>query len=105
MWVENKLIYDPEPKGQASALHGYVTTLDAVTPEQAIKMEKCIVFMNTLMALIMSLHGIVCYWSCYALQENVYLYVKIGLMFNFSMSDLFDYINISVFCRHADKLT
>ena len=51
--------FDTVPEDQASASHGYVTSLDVVTPEEAIKMEKCIVFMDTLMTLIMSLYGFV----------------------------------------------
>ena len=34
--------FDPEPEDEASASHGYATTLDVVTPEQAIKLEMCI---------------------------------------------------------------
>ena len=87
--------FDPELKDQASALHGYATTLDLVTPEQAIKIEKCIVCMDTDGIDYVSPWDCLL-WSCYALQENVYLYVKARLMFNLSMSDLFDYINISI---------
>lgn len=36
------------------------STLDVVTPEKAIKIEKCIVFTDNLMSLITSLHGSVC---------------------------------------------
>lgn len=45
---------------QPVPLHQCVSTIEVVTPEQAIKMEKCIVFTDTLMSLLTSLHGSVC---------------------------------------------
>ena len=54
--------FDPRPADEVFATHGYATTLDVVIPEQAINMKKCIVLMDTLMAQIMTLHGIVCLW-------------------------------------------
>ena len=38
----------------------YHSSVEVVTPENAIRMEKCIVFTHTLMSLITSLHGHVC---------------------------------------------
>ena len=38
----------------------YYSTVKVVTPEDAIRMEKCILFTNTLMLLLTSLHGSVC---------------------------------------------
>ena len=38
----------------------YVSSVEEVSPGDAIKREKCIVFTDTLMALITSLHGGVC---------------------------------------------
>ena len=38
----------------------YFSTVEEVTPDDAIRMEKCIVFTDTLMLLITSLHGSVC---------------------------------------------
>ena len=38
----------------------YVSTVDVVTPQEAIKMEKCIVFTDTLMTLLTTLHGDAC---------------------------------------------
>ncbi|CAB4006537.1 Hypothetical predicted protein [Paramuricea clavata] len=49
-----------EHEDKGTAPHEYVSTVDVVTPEEAIKMEKCIVFTDTLMLLITSLHGSVC---------------------------------------------
>jgi hypothetical protein len=51
---------DQEHEVKGIAPHEYVSTVDVVTPEEAIKMEKCIVFTDTLMSLITSLHGSVC---------------------------------------------
>lgn len=39
---------------------GYMSTVQEINPEEAITMEKCIVFTDTLMQLITSLHGSVC---------------------------------------------
>ena len=41
----------------------YVSTVDVVTPQEAIKMEKCIVFTDTLMVLLTALHRNVCKWE------------------------------------------
>ena len=38
----------------------YVSTVDVIIPEEALKMKKCIVFTDTLMALLKTLHGNVC---------------------------------------------
>lgn len=38
----------------------YISTVEEITPQQAIEMEKCIVFTDTLMLLITTLHGIEC---------------------------------------------
>ena len=43
-----------------TAPSGYVSTIEEISPESAIKMEKCIVFTDSLMSLIKSLHGGVC---------------------------------------------
>ncbi|CAB3979848.1 Hypothetical predicted protein [Paramuricea clavata] len=55
---------DQEYEDKGTAPQEYVFTVDVVTPEpEAIKMEKCIVFTDTLMLLITSLYGSV-YWGC-----------------------------------------
>ena len=51
---------EQEHEDKGTVPHEYVSTVDMVTPEEAIKMEKCIVFTDTLMSLITSLHGCVC---------------------------------------------
>ena len=38
----------------------YIRTMEEVTPQQAILMEKCIVFTDTLMSLLTALHGSAC---------------------------------------------
>ena len=38
----------------------YVSTVEEISPKEAIKMEKCIVFTDTLIPLIKSIHGGVC---------------------------------------------
>lgn len=38
----------------------YISTVEEITPESAIKMEKCIVFTDTLMSLITCINGSVC---------------------------------------------
>ncbi|CAB4019001.1 Hypothetical predicted protein, partial [Paramuricea clavata] len=55
---------------------GYISTVEVVTPEEAIRMEKCIVFTDTLMSLITSLHGSHCKrQGCGRLLEYTKTYV------------------------------
>ena len=49
-----------EPVHRMTAPAEYVSTVDVIIPEEALKMEKCIVFTDTLMALLRTLHGNVC---------------------------------------------
>ena len=54
---------DPENCGggtDSTTPSGYISTVEEISPDEAIKMEKCIVFTDTLLSLIKSLHGCVC---------------------------------------------
>ena len=55
---------EPEDKvdagGDGVASNKYVSTVWEVTPQEAIRLEKCIVYTDTLMELLKSLHGSVC---------------------------------------------
>ena len=54
---EGDLVSNDNPVTSVTTSH---STVEEVTPEQACKMEKCIVFTDTLMSLITSLNGSVC---------------------------------------------
>lgn len=60
---------------------GFTSTVEEVTPEEAIKIEKCIVFTDTLMSLLTALHGSVCKrLGCDYLLEYQKTYVGICLV-------------------------
>lgn len=51
---------DETPNKDQDTVLPYVSTVETVTANEALKMEKCIVFTDTLMSLITSLHGSAC---------------------------------------------
>ncbi len=51
---------EPEDENVKGGKAATWSSVEVVTPEEAIKMEKCIVFTDTLMSLLTCLHGSVC---------------------------------------------
>ena len=51
---------DEMPGARETGSTGYTSSVQEVTPKEAVQMEKCIVFTDTLMSLLKELHGSVC---------------------------------------------
>jgi hypothetical protein len=52
--------HEPDDGSGSNTAEKYISTVKDVTPQEAISMEKCIVYTDILMALIKSVHGSVC---------------------------------------------
>ena len=51
---------DEMPGARETGSTGYTSSVQEVTPKEAVQMEKCLVFTDTLMSLLKELHGSVC---------------------------------------------
>ena len=51
---------DEMPVARETGSTGYTSSVQEVAPKEAVQMEKCIVFTDTLMSLLKELHGSVC---------------------------------------------